>query len=63
MDTDSAIRIGELLSAKYIITGTVIPMQNSLVVFGRLIDVESAEIINAAQMILSTEEVGDLLKL
>ena len=49
--------------AKYIITGTVIPMQDSVVVFGRLIDVESAEIISVAQIILSKKEVGDVLKL
>ena len=63
VDTDSAIRIGQLLSAKYIITGTVIPMQDSVVVFGRLIDVESAEIISVAQIILLKKEVGDVLKL
>jgi len=38
-------------------------MQNTLIIFGRLIDVESAEVINAAQMILPKEEVADLLKL
>jgi hypothetical protein len=63
MDTDSATKIGELLSAKYIITGTVIPMQYTLIIFGRLINVESAGIINVAQLILSREVAGDLLKL
>ena len=63
MDTGTAIEVGKLLSARYIITGTVIPMQNSVVIFGRLIDVESGEIINAAQTIMSRDDVGDLLDL
>ena len=52
VDTETAIEIGRLLSAQYILTGSVIEMPQSVVVFGRIIDVESSEIESVAQVIL-----------
>lgn len=50
VDTDTAIEVGRLLSAHYILTGSVIEMPASVVVFGRIIDVESSEIESVAQV-------------
>jgi Ca-activated chloride channel family protein len=52
MDTSKAIRLGQFLAANYIVTGTVIEMADSVVIFGRIIDVESGEIESAAQVIV-----------
>ncbi|MBN2443505.1 MAG: VWA domain-containing protein [Spirochaetales bacterium] len=63
MDTSKAIRIGNLLSAQYILTGTVIEMDTSVVIFGRIINVETGEIESVAQVIVDkNKEVNDLLK-
>lgn len=51
-DTSTAIEIGRLLSASYLITGSVIEMESSVVIFGRIINVESGEIESAAQVIV-----------
>ena len=62
MDTTKAIEVGQLLSANYILTGTVIEMSRSLVIFSRIINVESGEVETAAQVIVSRdEEVNKLL--
>ncbi len=37
VDTSKAIEIGKLLTAQYIVTGSVIEMSNSVVIFGRII--------------------------
>ena len=52
MDTTKAIRVGEFLAANYIVTGTVIEMADSVVIFGRIINVESGEIESVAQVIV-----------
>jgi TolB-like protein len=52
IDTDKAIAVGNLLSANYILTGSLIEMSGSVVVFGRIINTESAEIESVAQVIL-----------
>ena len=41
MDASHAIRVGNLLAANYIVTGTVIEMASSVVIFGRIINVET----------------------
>ncbi len=52
MDTENAIEIGKLLTANHILTGSVIEMPGSVVIFGRIIDVETAEILSVAQVIV-----------
>ena len=52
VDTEKAIEVGRLLSAQYIITGTVIPMTNTAVVFARVINIESSEVETVSQVIL-----------
>lgn len=62
MDTTKAIEVGKLLSANYILTGTVIEMSTSVVIFSRIINVESGEVEAAAQVIVArNEEVNQLL--
>lgn len=61
-DTTTAIEVGQLLSANYILTGTIVEMPASLVIFSRIINVESGEIESAAQVIVPrNEEVNKLL--
>ncbi|MBN1697439.1 MAG: VWA domain-containing protein [Spirochaetales bacterium] len=62
MDTTTAIRIGNFLAADFIVTGTVIEMGSSLAVFGRVINVETAEVESVAQVIVQkNSEVKKLL--
>jgi TolB-like protein len=61
LDADAAIELGKLLGARYMITGQVIPMTSQVIVFGRVINVETGEILSAAQVYLDRETVGDLL--
>ncbi|GHV51414.1 hypothetical protein AGMMS49579_06660 [Spirochaetia bacterium] len=61
LDTDDAITVGKLLGAQFIITGQVIPMAAQVIVFGRVINVETGEIVSAAQVFLERQLVGDLL--
>ncbi len=55
-ETENAISVGELLSARYMITGTVIEMGTSVIIFTRIIDVESAEILGASQIIVAKDQ-------
>ncbi len=52
MDTSNAISIGEILSANYIVTGSVIEMPGSVLIFGRIINIKTEEIESAAQVIV-----------
>jgi TolB-like protein len=52
VDTNTAIRVGELLAAEFIVTGSVIEMASSVVIFGRVINVETAEVESVAQVIV-----------
>jgi Ca-activated chloride channel family protein len=52
MDTTQAIQIGILLTANYIVTGTVIEMANTVVIFGRIVNVETGEVESVAQVIV-----------
>ena len=44
MDTSRAVDIGKLLTANYIFTGTIVEMPTSVVIFGRILDVETGQI-------------------
>jgi DNA-binding beta-propeller fold protein YncE len=62
LDTNRAIAAGTALSANYIITGTVIEMSETVVIFCRTINVETAEIESACQVIVPrTAEINTLL--
>jgi hypothetical protein len=52
MDTENAIQIGRVMTADLLLTGTVIEMTQSVIIFSRIIDVESGEIESAAQVIV-----------
>ena len=55
--------IGQILAADYLLTGTVIPMSESVVVFARILDVESAVVESAVQVIVARgPEVDSLLE-
>lgn len=57
VDTSTAIRVGEILAAQYIVTGSVIEMTGSVVIFGRVINVESAEVESVAQVIVTKDPI------
>jgi TolB-like protein len=44
------------LAADYIVTGTVIEMADSVVIFGRFINVESGEVESVDQVIVPKDE-------
>jgi TolB-like protein len=52
MDTEQAIQVGKFLAANYIVTGSVIEMAASVVIFGRIINVETGEVESVAQVIM-----------
>ncbi|MCL2833691.1 MAG: VWA domain-containing protein [Treponema sp.] len=59
-DTDTAIETGKLLGAGYIITGQVIPISGQVIIFARVIQVETGEILSAAQIFVDraiTEQI------
>ncbi len=61
-DTSTAIKIGMILTADYIVTGSVIEMSSSVIIFGRIINVETGEIESVAQVILPKDsELASLL--
>jgi hypothetical protein len=62
MDTTKAVRVGQLLSAHYMLTGTVVEMSRSVVIFGRIINVETSAIESAGQVIVPrNRELNSLL--
>ncbi len=62
IDTDEAIKVGQLSAARWILTGTLIDLPESLVVFARVIDVETSEIIAVSQVIMEKDaEIRALL--
>lgn len=62
VDTNKAIEVGNLLSAEYIITGNIIPMANSVIIFARVINVESSEVLAVSQVIIpKTEDIKQML--
>ena len=58
-DTTTAIALGRRLSTDFVLTGTIADTDNSTLAFGRIIDVESEEIVSAAQIIIMKDEDGD----
>jgi Ca-activated chloride channel homolog len=52
MDTSKAIRVGQVLAADYLLTGSVIEMDRSVIIFGRVINVSTGEIESVAQLIV-----------
>jgi TolB-like protein len=61
-DTSTAIEVGRLLAADYLLTGSVIEMSATVVIFGRIIRVESGEIESVAQVIIPKDrDVQSLL--
>jgi TolB-like protein len=52
IDTEQAIEVGRFLAANYIVTGSVIEMPASVVIFGRIINVETGEVESVAQVIV-----------
>lgn len=52
VDTENAIRVGRMLAADLLLTGTVIEMAQSVIIFSRIIDVETGEIESSAQVIV-----------
>jgi TolB-like protein len=61
MDTEQAIEVGRFLAANYIVTGSVIEMAASVVIFGRIINVETGEVESVAQVIVPMD--SDIRKL
>jgi len=62
MDTSRAITVGRFLAANYIVTGSVIEMASTVVIFGRVINVETGEVESVAQVIVPIDaEVKKLL--
>ena len=58
LDTDTAIEVGKLLGAHYIVTGQVIPMSAQVIIFARVIHVQTGEIISAAQVFVENSIIG-----
>jgi Ca-activated chloride channel family protein len=52
MDTTKAIRVGQVLAADYLLTGSVIETDRTLIIFGRVINVETAEIESVSQIVV-----------
>ncbi|MBA7713176.1 hypothetical protein ES703_122176 [subsurface metagenome] len=61
MDTSHAIQIGVLLAANYIVTGPVIEMASTVVIFGRIINVETGEVESVAKVLVPKD--ADVKKL
>ncbi len=62
VEPNQAIQVGKILAANYLVTGTVIPASESVLIFGRIINVETAVIESAAQVIVPrNQEVQSLL--
>jgi Ca-activated chloride channel family protein len=61
MDTSKAIKIGQFLAADYLLTGSVLEMERTVIIFGRVINVETAEIESVAQVVVpKTRELKSL---
>ena len=62
VEPNQAIQVGKILAANYLVTGSVIPASESVVIFSRIINVETAVIESVAQVIVPrNEEVESLL--
>jgi len=62
LDTTNAIKIGKMMKADYVLIGSVVETNKTIVIFGRLINVETADIESVPQVILSkNKDVESLL--
>ena len=62
VEPNQAIQVGKILATDYLVTGSVIPASESVVIFSRIINVETAVIESVAQVIVPrNEEVESLL--
>lgn len=61
MDTSNAVTVGKILTANHILTGSVIEMSSSVIIFGRIINVETGEIESVAQVIVPNDKVQEAL--
>lgn len=57
MDTTDAIEIGKLLGVDYILTGSVVESVKTIVIFGRIINIGTAEIESVAQVIVPKNSI------
>ena len=55
VDTTTAVRVGRLAAADYVVTGTLIETSQSMVVFARVVNVETGVVESAAQSIVARE--------
>jgi TolB-like protein len=60
-DQENAAKVGMFLAANYVLTGAVMEMEESVVIFSRLINVETAVIETAAQVIVPKEDIAPQL--
>jgi hypothetical protein len=51
-DSATAVKVGKLLPADYILTGSVVETNKTIVIYGRIVNVETSGIESAAQVIL-----------
>lgn len=54
IDRNTAVRLGKIMSAQAIITGSIIESQNGIEIAGRLIDTETSEILATEKIYCST---------
>ena len=54
-DKLNAVEVGRLLTTDYIMTGSVIETENTLIIFSRLLNVRSGEVESSAQVIVDRE--------
>ena len=54
-DKLNAVAVGRSLAADYIMTGTVMEMANTYIIFSRLLNVDSSEVESAAQVIVAKQ--------
>ncbi len=63
IDTRSALKLGKMLSASYIITGSISQKQHMHTISSRMIETETSRIIGASYAKFRSEEAGDFYKL
>ena len=59
VDTTTAVRIGNIAAAQYIVTGSLIETTESVIIFARVVNVESGVVESAAQAIVSRASVPE----
>jgi len=57
-DSRDAVRVGMMVAADYLLTGSVVEMDESVVIFSRIVNVESAVIETAAEVIVPKADIG-----